>query len=216
MSTTSTKDRASSSRPLTKRRTASEQSKEELWKGLAAGLAAGAAASLAMNLFQAGMKKVEAQLAFARKNANRYPGSNVEGGEETSPSPPQDPTEDDAEPTTVKVAEEISEGVFDHTLTKSEKSTMGSVVHYAFGTSVGALYGGLAEYQPSVTTAGGLIYGAAVWATADETMLPALGLSKPPTEYSAEVHLKALAAHLVYGLSLEMGRHWARRLLDVA
>lgn len=200
------KMRGSSRRPSTIRRGSAAESNEELWKGLVAGLAAGAAASLVMNLFQAGMKKVESHLAAGRQHAARYLDADFESNKEQS--------EAASEPTTNKVAEEISEKIFDHELSEREKKRLGSVVHYAFGASVGALYGGLAEYQPSVTTGGGLIYGAAVWAAADETMLPVLGLSKGPTEYPAEVHLKAFSSHLVYGLSLEMGRRFARRVLD--
>src|ERR1700678_440275 len=41
----------------------------------------------------------------------------------------------------------------------------------------------------------------AVWAIADEIAVPALKLSKPPTDYPVSTHASALAAHLVYGIS---------------
>ena len=39
-------------------------------------------------------------------------------------------------------------------------------------------------------------------------------LCKPPKEYPASTHLYGLASHRVYGLSLEMVRRDARRMLD--
>lgn len=59
----------------------------------------------------------------------------------------------------------------------------------------------------------GLPFGAAVWFVADEIALPALGLSKKPTDYPAGVHTKALASHLVYGLSTDLVRKGVRRAL---
>jgi hypothetical protein len=45
------------------------------------------------------------------------------------------------------------------------------------------------------------LYGATLWATADEVAVPALGLSEPASEYPAAIHLQALASHLVYGVA---------------
>ena len=46
-----------------------------------------------------------------------------------------------------------------------------------------------------------------------EAVVPALGLSKPPTEYPLSNHLYSLASHFVYGASTEATRRLARRLL---
>ena len=59
------------------------------------------------------------------------------------------------EPATAKAAEAISEGVFEHHLTKEEKKTAAPAVHYAFGSLNGALYGGIAEVYPAARAAGG-------------------------------------------------------------
>src|SRR5262249_2703357 len=64
---------------------------------------------------------------------------------------------------TVKAAEAISEGAFGHELQQSEKEPAGAAVHYAFGTTTGALYGALAEVAPQVTTVAGLPFGAGFW-----------------------------------------------------
>jgi hypothetical protein len=115
--------------------------------------------------------------------------------------------------TTVKAASAISEGIFDHELTKSEKKIAGSAVHYSLGTGVGGLYGAVAELAPEVTTGAGLPFGAAFWLVVDEGAVPLLGLSKGPTEYPLSTHAYALASHFVYGLTAETIRRAIRRAL---
>ncbi|MGI9036959.1 MAG: hypothetical protein ACR2GD_13110, partial [Pyrinomonadaceae bacterium] len=87
------------------------------------------------------------------------------------------------EPANVKAAEAISENVFGHKLKKSEKEQAGEAMHWAMGAGSGLIYG-LASELASVSTVGlGLPFGAAVWLVADDIVVPALGLSKPVTEY---------------------------------
>ncbi len=117
------------------------------------------------------------------------------------------------EPATVKVAEAVSTTVFDHQLTESEKKTAGPAVHYGFGAFNGALYGAMAKSMPGLAAGGGLLFGAGLWALADEAAVPALGLSKAPTEYPAQVHMNALAAHLVYGAIVDASRRLIEKLL---
>jgi putative membrane protein len=71
----------------------------------------------------------------------------------------------------------------------------------------------MAELTPGVTACGGMMFGAAVWVVADESVVPALGLSKPPTEYPLSVHVYSLASHLVYGLTAEITRRVVRHLI---
>ena len=121
-----------------------------------------------------------------------------------------DEAQDDA---AERLANTISMGVFDHKLTKSEKDTAGTALHYAYGISMGGLYGAAAEIAPIVTVGAGLTYGALIWVTADEGIVPALGLSKSATEYPLSIHIYALASHLVYGLTTEIVRGAVRRAL---
>jgi uncharacterized membrane protein YagU involved in acid resistance len=114
---------------------------------------------------------------------------------------------------TERVASIISERFFDHRLTNREKEIAGAAVHYAFGMGSGALYGVLAEAAPQVTKGAGLPFGAFVWLTADEGMVPLLGLSKGPTAYPLSTHVYALVSHLVYGLTSEIVRRAVRRVL---
>ena len=68
---------------------------------------------------------------------------------------------------------------------------------------MGALYGLLSEVAPVTRTGFGLAYAAALWLAADEIMVPALKLSKPPDEVPLSKHLEGLGAHLVYGATTE-------------
>lgn len=165
------------------------------WKGAFAGLVGGFAASWVMGQFQ---NAVPAE-AFAE-----LLGEDTDSGGGSG---------DDEEPATVEAAEGVSEGVFDHRLTKAEKKKAGPAMHYGLGTAAGAAYGAAAELWPTAASGFGLPFGTAFWLGADEVAVPTLGLSKPPTEQPASTHLYALASHLVYGLTTDVLRRGIRRLL---
>lgn len=191
------------------------QEEGSLWKGLVAGLAAGLVASWTMNQFQAAWTRVAAGFEKPHGAQAMQPSEGPNPDELGDPiakqqSRAEKENQDDA---TVKTARAISEGVFGHELKESEKKTAGAVVHYAFGTASGGLYGAMAEMAPQVTTGAGIPFGAAFWVLADETVVPLLGLAKGPTEYPLSTHAYSLASHLVYGLTAEMSRRAVRQVL---
>jgi hypothetical protein len=71
------------------------------------------------------------------------------------------------------------------------------------GSSMGACYELVDATVPRARAGHGSAYGAGVWALADETILPALRLSRGGRQLPVRVHVYALAGHLVYGLTLE-------------
>lgn len=174
-------------------------------KGMVAGLAGGLLASWTMNQFQAAWTRM-AEGGEKSHGAQSMKPSDGSGGEQAQDSHEQD----DA---TVETAKAISKTVFGHELQENEKEPAGAAVHYAFGTLSGGLYGALAEVTPQVTTAGGLPFGAGFWLLADEISVPLLGLAKGPTEYPVSTHVYALASHLVYGVTAELGRRAVRQVL---
>jgi putative membrane protein len=179
----------------------------DVLKGLAAGLAGGLVASWAMNQFQAAWSKATEGFEKPHGAQSMQPSE----GQQTGQGAEHDKeNQDDA---TVKAAKAISEGIFGHKLKENEKKPAGTVVHYAFGTATGGLYGAVAEFAPEVTTGAGLPFGAAFWLVADEIAVPLLGLSKGPTEYPPSTHAYALASHLVYGLTAEAIRRTVRSAL---
>jgi putative membrane protein len=156
--------------------------------GLVSGVVGGMMASFVMSQFQSGLSKLASS-------------DSTQAAQESG---------DDA---TVKTASAVSESMFGHALTKGEKEAAGPAVHYAFGATMGAVYGVLSAIAPAVSSGWGLPFGTALWLAADEVAVPALGLSKAPTEYPASTHASALASHLVYGLSVDLVRRGFRAAL---
>jgi putative membrane protein len=175
-----------------------------LWKGAVAGAAGGLVASFAMNQFQGLLKT----LAEGWEEGGQKPKKGQ--GQKKKKQAKGGGSGDDA---TVKAASAISETAFDHQLSREEKKAAGPAVHYAFGTVTGGVYGALSERWPRLARVAGLPFGTAVWLGADEVAVPALGLSQPPTKSPASVHVQALAAHAVYGLTTEGVRRLLRRVL---
>jgi hypothetical protein len=186
------------------------EARSSLWKGLAAGAVGGLVASVAMNQFQALLSKWVRGEERSHGAQSLKQGSPDHGVARELKERGSDDERDDA---AMRLANAISEGVFAHELDRSEKEVAGAAVHYVFGISTGAWYGATAEMIPAATVGAGLPFGAFVWLTADEGVVPALGLSKAPTEYPFSIHAYALASHFVYGLTTEMARRVVRRLL---
>jgi uncharacterized membrane protein YagU involved in acid resistance len=88
---------------------------------------------------------------------------------------------------------------------EEQRPKLGQVVHFAYGTAWGAAYGLLRHRFPRLPRASGLLFGAALWLLGDELMLPALELAPPAPKFPKETHLRALAAHLAYGASVDQG-----------
>lgn len=118
-----------------------------------------------------------------------------------------------AEDPTIKVASGAAR-VTGYRLRRSQKARAGTAVHYAFGATIGALYGGVAEVVPGITSAFGWAFGVAVWLGAHVVMVPALGLADPPTRQPLGKEAEELGLHLVYGSTTELVRrmlHGVRR-----
>lgn len=186
------------------------RAERDVWKGLAAGIVGGLAASVVMNQFQALVSKLTAGVERSHGAQSLQQGSPQHGIGRELQERGKDDARDDA---AMRLANAVSVGVFDHELTKSEKHTAGTALHYAYGTLTGALYGAVAELAPAVTGGAGMPYGASVWVVADEGVVPALGLSKSPSEYPLSIHAYAFTSHLVYGLTTELVRRAVRKAL---
>ncbi|MDQ6679309.1 MAG: DUF1440 domain-containing protein [Acidobacteriota bacterium] len=153
-------------------------------KGALAGLAGGLVASWTMEKFQAALSKtVQKQ---------------KQGG---------------GEPATVKVAQGVSQKLRSRDLAPEEKQPAGEMVHYAFGGGAGAVYGLTAETVPKAKAGWGTLFGAVLWVLADEVGVPAAGLGEWPAHSPAGEQAAALAAHLVYGATVETVRRGVRGLL---
>ncbi len=169
-------------------------------KGAVAGLAGGLAGTYAMSEFQALWSRLvdgdEPTSAGGRHDARDW----------------QERSEDDN--ANEAVAQAIAKSTAGRELNRDELAVAAPIVHYAFGSSVGAIYGATAEGTPDVRMGAGVGLGIALWAAADEIAMPLLGLSGPPTNRDTELHLQSFAAHIVYGVTTEVVRRIVRRALD--
>lgn len=165
--------------------TRSWRSERDLTSHILAGIAGGLVASFAMERFQRALGAISS-------DAGGAPGG---GGQQYRK--PQ------SEPATYKAADAISEASTGHAVPRAYKPAAGSLVHYAFGGAMGAIYGAATARKPDLAAGAGLPFGAAVWIVADEIGVPVAGLSKPPTAYPLKDHASAFAAHLVYGATTE-------------
>jgi uncharacterized membrane protein YagU involved in acid resistance len=111
---------------------------------------------------------------------------------------------------TVKVASAVTRQA-GYQLPEQHESRAGAIVHYAFGASVGALYGLVAELVPRVTAFLGLPFGVAVWLGAHVVAVPALDLAEPPTRRPVRQEAEEFGLHVVYGMTAEI----VRRLLSL-
>jgi putative membrane protein len=166
------------------RRITNAQKRQSVWRGLVSGLAGGAVASLAMGQFHSLITKKWVKPPAEQQNE---------------------------EDSTVKAASAVSESVFKHRLQPEEKKPASHAVHYAFGTTVGGLYGIAAERKPAVATAAGAPFGAAVWLGAHA--VPALKPGKPPTREPRPPQAVEFASHVVYGVTGDAVRRLVRRML---
>lgn len=171
----------------------------DLVKGFAAGALGGFVACWVMNRYQALSHRL-------RQSTEKEPEIEEQGRQMSQ--------EQQEEPATVKATKAVSRTVFGHHLSQPEKRVAGPVVHYAYGTVMGGVYGALAEAIPATTAGGGLAYATALWAGGDEIALPAFGLSQAPADVPLTDHADAMVAHFVYGLTTECVRASVRELFD--
>jgi putative membrane protein len=170
--------------------------RKSLVRGILAGMAGGLAAAWVMNDFMTGFGKKSQQSVQSEKE-NRQQAT-------SEPQPEEDAT--------VKAADAVAYTATGEHLSRAQKETGGPIVHYAFGALTGALYGGLAEYSPTVTSGFGTGFGGILFSTADLLAVPALKLAPSPANQPASAQASPFAAHIVYGVTTELVRRTLRAL----
>lgn len=189
---------------------ASAEDESNVLKGLAAGVVGGLVASAVMNRFQAFWSRMAEGEERSHGAQSLQQGTPQQGVGRELQAESKDEPEDDA---TERLANAISVAVFERELTAGVKNVAGTVLHYAMGATSGALYGAVAEIIPAAKVGAGVPFGAVIWLTVDEGLVPAAGLSKSPTEYPLSIHAYSFASHLVYGLTTEIVRRAVRNAL---
>jgi hypothetical protein len=154
-----------------------------------------------MNLFQRGLSEWLGGEQRSHGAQSQQIGTPTHGAGKYLNEMGLDRSTDDAAERTANIASVTLAG---HPLSEAEKDLGGTIFHYLFGATTGMAYGIARELVPASKIGWGIPFGAAVWLIADETVVPALGLSKHARKYSASINAYALAAHLVYGLATEV------------
>jgi len=104
----------------------------------------------------------------------------------------------DNAPAPALIGKRLIEGFTGKALPPERAAFTNNLMHWAYGTGWGTVYGILAGSLVRPFVALGVPFGAAVWAS-DYIVLPKAGVYKPIWEYDARTLWKDLSAHLAYG-----------------
>jgi putative membrane protein len=109
-------------------------------------------------------------------------------------------------------AQLVATGVIGRRLERNELAVAAALMHYTFGTVVGALY--VRTLQRHRRDATGIGFGLTVWLVADEIAMPLLGLSDSTLERPLEKRMQSIAAHVVFGVTTELTRRAVQQLVS--
>ncbi len=101
----------------------------------------------------------------------------------------------------------------DRPLTEKEEEVSVRAIHWGFGALVGGVYGALAEYQPAITSKLGASFGLTLCGITHASALPMMGLTETPENQPTREHATELVTHAIYGVTTEVVRRAARRIL---
>jgi hypothetical protein len=110
-------------------------------------------------------------------------------------------------------AQAVAEHTIHRRLSRDEAKVGALLVHYAFGATVGAIYGAMVDRSRHAGVASGAAYGTAVLIGGDKVAVPLLGLADRNADYSFEANLQAFASHMVFGVATEFVRRGVRQLM---
>jgi len=160
-----------------------------------AGLAGGLAGALAMNLFARAARATNRGREAAGAAPERDPGrrgmqsphAEVQAGDDVA----------------VRTGTIVYRALAGHQPSRDVEAWLGTGAHYACGAALGVCYGLASRRVPSLRAGVGVLYGMLVWAAADEAVMPAGGLSRPPDALPPGLRLYAWCGHWIYGTTLE-------------
>jgi len=91
-------------------------------------------------------------------------------------------------------------------LTARQRVRAQQVIHYGFGAAVGGAYLAAASRWPAVTSGRGALAGLAIYAGTHGSLLPALGVQRPPWRLAPAAVVWESTSHAVFGAALEAMR----------
>ncbi len=107
----------------------------------------------------------------------------------------------------------FAERLLGRTLDTSGRAKATNLMHWTFGPALGMVYGAAAELYPAVTIGYGVVFGWAVLLGTHESVLPMLGLDRPPQQQPLHEQTSELLTHGMYGFGVEAVRRLLMRRL---
>jgi uncharacterized membrane protein YagU involved in acid resistance len=95
-------------------------------------------------------------------------------------------------------------------LTARQRVRAQQVIHYGFGAAFGGAYVAAASRWPAVTRGRGALAGLALYAGTHGSVLPALGVQRPPWRLAPATVVWEASSHAIFGTALEAMRSVAR------
>ena len=91
-------------------------------------------------------------------------------------------------------------------LTVPQRLRAQQVIHYGTGAGLGVAYGAAVRHWPAASRAWGALAGVTIYAGTHGSLLPALGIQRPPWRLSPAAVAWESTSHLVFGVALETAR----------
>ena len=91
-------------------------------------------------------------------------------------------------------------------LTVPQRLRAQNVIHYGTGAGLGVAYSAAAGRWPATRRGRGALAGVAIYAGTHGSLLPALGIQRPPWQLSPAAVAWESTSHLVFGVALEATR----------
>src|SRR5437660_10367453 len=90
-----------------------------------------------------------------------------------------------------------------HQLTVAQRLRAQHVIHYSIGAGLGVAYSAAASRWPAARRGRGSLAGLAIYAGTHGSLLPALGIQRPPWRLAPASVAWEPTSHLVFGVALE-------------
>jgi putative membrane protein len=91
-------------------------------------------------------------------------------------------------------------------LTVPQRLRAQQVIHYGMGAALGVAYSAAVNRRPAASRARGALAGVAIYAGTHGSLLPALGIQRPPWRLSKAAVAWESTSHVVFGVALEAAR----------
>lgn len=93
-----------------------------------------------------------------------------------------------------------------HRLTVAQRLRAQNVIHYGMGAGLGVAYSAAVRRWPAASLGRGALAGVVIYAGTHGSVLPALGIQRPPWRLAPAAVAWESTSHLVFGVALEAAR----------